>query len=192
MHDYGLINASLDPDGRETGTLAASLHGFCVGALCVAASDLWSGFLEEYLPAGQADAPPRELADALAALLQESAATLAEGQFEFELLLPDEDLPLALRTACLAAWADGYLRGLSRTAVELSLTENAEEALRDVEAVAQVDPDVDDDDEAEGAFTEVCEHLRIAVAQLYAEFAGARAAAAEADDDEPPAGEIIH
>lgn len=193
MHDYGLINAGLDPDGRETGTLAASLHGFCIGALCVAASDLWTGFTEEYLPAGQGGAPPQALADALGALLQESAATLAEGQFEFELLLPDDDVPLPLRTACLAAWADGYLRGLARTGLELSLSENAEEALRDVEAVAQVDPEVrDGDEQAERAFAEVCEHLRIAVAHLYAEFGPARAAGADAHEDGPPPGETLH
>jgi uncharacterized protein YgfB (UPF0149 family) len=176
MRDYGVINAGLE--ASETGTLAAALHGYCVGALCVAATDLWEGFTEEFLP-GRVAAPTAALAEAIQTLLAGSAQTLEDGQFEFELLLPDDDAPLALRVACLAAWADGYLRGIAQTQVELSLSVPAEEALRDIEAIAQAEEDADEDDaDAETALVEVAEHLRLAVAQLYADLAPARASLA--------------
>lgn len=183
MSAYALINEDIEsvPDG----TRAASLHGYCIGALCVAASDLWAGFAEEYLP-GESITPGARFVESLQTLLQESAAALESGEFDLELLLPGDEATMELRLAALAAWAEAFLRGLAQTRVDLALPALAEEALEDVQAISELDETsgVDDDVDEETAFAGLVEHLRLAVSQVYVDLASARGAAAAGDDDD--------
>ncbi|MEM6774413.1 MAG: UPF0149 family protein, partial [Pseudomonadota bacterium] len=111
------------------------------------------------------------LADAVSDLRRMAIASVTEGDFDFILLLPDEDLELTQRVAAMAAWCRGFLSGFAEARVNAdaagqAVAADSAEALKDFAAIAQAaaDDDADDDDitEREGQYFELLEYLRVA------------------------------
>jgi len=87
--------------------------------------------------------------------------------------LPDEEEEIALRTAALASWRDGFLAGFAyATAAQErnggALSQEAGEVLRDIAAMAQAEPAADEsEEEAEDSYIELVEYLRVAVLNVF-------------------------
>lgn len=90
--------------------------------------------------------------------------------FEFDLLLPDERLPLTVRVAGLGQWVRGYLMGLVAGGVRefRALSGDAPEILEDLVRIAEVEPD-DTEADQEQDFTELHEYVRIGVQAVFEE-----------------------
>jgi uncharacterized protein YgfB (UPF0149 family) len=91
---------------------------------------------------------------------------------DFQLLLPDDESPLALRTAELAGWCQGFLYGLGlgglRGDVELPAT--ISEVMRDFYEIANTSFDYESvDEEDEEAYMEIVEYVRVSVLLLHDE-----------------------
>ncbi len=114
-----------------------------------------------------------ELASRIMQLYTVTDAALQDEEFTFHPLLPDEEEEIALRTAALANWCDGFLAGFAyaTAAQEKSggaLSPEAGEVLRDIAAMAQAEPAADESEEdAEDSYIELVEYLRVAVVNVY-------------------------
>ena len=109
------------------------------------------------------------LADAVTQLRHGAMLAVTDGDLDFTLLLPGEDLELEQRIAAMAVWCRGFLSGfaqarVSANAAAQAVATDSAEALRDFAAIAQAasDDDESDDQEREGHYFELLEYLRVA------------------------------
>jgi yecA family protein len=114
-----------------------------------------------------------ELASRIMQLYTVTEAALQDEEFTFYPLLPDEEEEIALRTAALASWCDGFLAGFTYVIAAQeknggALSPEAGEVLRDIAAMAQAEPAEDEsEDEIEDSYIELVEYLRVAVVNVF-------------------------
>lgn len=93
----------------------------------------------------------------------------------FELMLPLDDEPLAVRAKCFSEWCAGFVHGLDLAEVDLSDVDDEEvqDALQHMIEFSQMDySDLDVSEEDERAFVEVVEYARMAVIRIRDELQG--------------------
>lgn len=133
-----------------------------------------------------------ELASRVMQLYSFTALALRDDEFTFLPLLPDDDEELALRTAALASWCEGFLAGFAYQIAAAdpaggALSQEAGEVLTDIAAMAQAVTDDDEsEDEAEDSFCELVEYLRVAVVNIFLD------SGATARDGTPSSGAARH
>lgn len=98
---------------------------------------------------------------------------LADDQFNFMPILPDDEDPLETRLAALAEWCSGFLAGFGTTGErkKQDVSEDCLMALRDLQQISQVDTDIEEEEMGEAAYFEVLEYVRMAALMLFTEFA---------------------
>lgn len=105
---------------------------------------------------------------ALDRLREATAAQLADRDFGFELLLPDEGESLETRSGALFAFCQGLLGGFGLAAGEArALSEEGREALADIAKLAGATAQDDGDEEDEQALVELVEFVRVATMLLH-------------------------
>jgi uncharacterized protein YgfB (UPF0149 family) len=154
---------------------AAEAHGTLAGCLCGAAAYRLEDWLREILPDGRAGAATtRELRE----LFDATVAALIQPDMEFTLQLPDDEEPLAARTAALAEWCQGFLYGLGAGSITdaSELPGEVGELVRDFIEIsrAAVDEEGGDAESNENAYAELVEFVRVGVQLLFEELATAR------------------
>ncbi len=150
----------------------AELHGLLCGKLSGGA-DLnetrWLLDAVEFLDFSQA--PNEAIRIALTSLYNTSVAQLRDG-FGLKLLLPDDDTELSQRTATLGQWCYGFLTGFgSAGKKDRVMTEEAEDGLRDLAAIAHIAVSDGEDGSDEADYMEVSEYVRMLAASLFLEYA---------------------
>lgn len=156
----------------------------CHGILCAMAScqpalegEAWArqmltGEIEAVLEGsdvptgGGVDASDNET---LKALFEDSVKQLGDPEFGFQLLLPDDETSLELRTEALANWCAGYLYGLSLGGIKEfgGFSEPVQEFAQDLVEIARLSHEDEDDNEAgETAFFDISEYVRMGVLML--------------------------
>lgn len=158
----------------------AELHGLLCGLLCVdpELND------ERWLTVLDADAAEVRDPHILARLRRATAAQLGSDDFDFALLLPDDDMNLSVRAAALGFWCQGLLAGLGLGGLPetSALSADSREFLDDVSQIARVGLDGDcPDDEDEQAYTEIVEYLRVGLLLTAQELAEQNAARPASD-----------
>jgi len=122
------------------------------------------------------EAPGTEDSRCLLELHAASCAQLQAGQMNLQLLLPDDEVELPLRIAAVGQWCQGFLKGFARAGKAVQqekgqqqYSADTSEALSDIAAISQVTIDGEevDPDKNEQDYFEVCEHLRLAVMNIY-------------------------
>ncbi|MHB1514693.1 MAG: UPF0149 family protein [Acidiferrobacteraceae bacterium] len=160
------LNDALDHEHASMG--ASEVHGLLCGLIC-AHGEAGS---QRYLPmifdtaAGKSEALRSQLAD----LGDESRNALIGVDFEFNLLLPDDDTPIALRFEALISWCQGFMLGLLLDKPERMtiLSADAQEATEDLMEISAGDPVVDEDDMAgEQDLAGIIEHVRVSVQLIH-------------------------
>jgi uncharacterized protein YgfB (UPF0149 family) len=163
--------------GNLDAAALAECHGLSCGLLC-RNSDLTA---DEYL--GHVEAmkllvkPGAALAGAMSATLESTARQLRDEEMGFELWLPDDEEPLEERTIALAHWCSGFLAGLGSGGQLEALSEEAREAIDDLQQIARAElsPPLEgeiDDEEDESAYAEIVEYVRIVALTMREEFRG--------------------
>lgn len=110
------------------------------------------------------------LADAVATLHRELLACLIEGSFDFQPLLPEDDLELPQRVLAMASWCRSFLSGYAQARVQANaqtgaVAPDSAEALRDFAGIAQAsseDDEFESEDDAERHYAELLEYVRVA------------------------------
>ena len=170
IFDFEELANHLLEQGLETSP--AQLHG-CLSGLLAAGGGAEPEVGLDALAQALDVAVHGELASRLMQLYTVTAAALQDDEFTFHPLLPDDDAELAERTAAMADWCNGFLAGFAYEAAEedtagSALSEQSSEALRDIAAFAQLEVGQDEDEEdAEGHYTELTEYLRVAVLNIF-------------------------
>ncbi|WP_426690227.1 UPF0149 family protein [Rhodanobacter ginsengiterrae] len=153
------------------GTDASELHGSLCGYLAGGASLHGGSVLAALQLDGEATEPSADDLALLQRLARQCESELADAELSFEPLLPEDDRPLTERTDALVEWCRGFLGGfgLAGTAAHASLSEEAQEILRDLGTIAASSFDFDNEDEDEDALIEVQEFVRVGALLLYTE-----------------------
>lgn len=149
----------------------AEAHGTLAGALCAASGYSFEDWLGEILPDARAGTSAPEV---LRSLYGDTADALAGDAMTVELLLPDDDRPLAERAEALGAWCQGFLYGLGTSRIPDigSLPGDAGEVVRDLTQISRVcaDPEESDED-GESAYAELVEFVRVGTRLLFEDLA---------------------
>ena len=171
--DARISAAALDWDEAETRLIAvlewirpAELHGLLCGSACAGGAledQAWLGRLVEHAGedvAGQGDDA------ALIWFRNRALVNLGDADLRFDLLLPDEEASLMVRLDALAAWCSGFLSGFGLAGGQTEhLDEDGSSGLRDLAAIADLDPD-SEELEAEENYAELVEYVRVVVLLL--------------------------
>lgn len=151
----------------DTTMRAAEAHGMLSGVMCSGSqADGGASWLNELLEGkDRNNLLIREMAGMLEELVKQTLQGFEDDNFEFALLLPDDQEPLARRMLALAEWCQGFYMGLALAGVTdiESLPENSREFVQDIMDIAQLEIDENSGEEEEAAYTEVLEYVRVGV-----------------------------
>ncbi len=158
----------------EEGAVSLSpseLHGALVGQLAAGKRHNAEGlekFCADQLDIAGLNHPSSQ--PQLSALYREALAQLESSNFELKLLLPEEDQPLSARAEHLGLWVAGFLAGFGLAVTDKAgtLGTEAQESLKDLVQIAQIDADAEGEEE-ESLLVEVEEYVRMAAMLLFTE-----------------------
>ncbi|WP_318476403.1 YecA/YgfB family protein [Photobacterium leiognathi] len=179
---YQAVESALKEQGLASAP--AELHGLLSGMICGGLSvddDSWVGPVCDYANEGE---PLTDGAKVMVrTLFSTTANELFSGGFEFSLLMPDDDEPLTVRADALTEWVNSFISGLGLMDLQKNqLSEAVTEALADLQDIAQLGVDEDDDMEEQAAlFEQVVEHVRMCVLSCHSEL-GQRPAVEEPEE----------
>ncbi len=183
--DFDQLASALSPLGVLNSP--SELHGLLCGKLSGGAqvSEVqWLLDAVEFLDFTQAPEP--RIRDLLAQVYHVTREQF-RNDFSLTLLLPDDDELISDRVTALSQWCHGFLTGFgSVDATNRQLDEEAQDRLRDLAAIVQIQVDDEEDDEAnEADYMEVTEYVRMIASSFYEEFA-------TTEPVTPPASQQIH
>jgi hypothetical protein len=93
--------------------------------------------------------------------------------------LPDDDEPLEERTIALGQWCMGFLAGLASGGQFNALSEEASEAIEDLQQIARAEltaaeGGAEDNEDDEQALAEIIEYVRVVALMMREDFRGPR------------------
>lgn len=159
----------------EEGVLAVSpaeVHGLLAGQVAAGARFDADTLLRVVSELMDISAPTRETTKlGLIGLYQCTLTQFESPDFNFELLLPDDDELLAQRAEALGSWCSGFLSGFGlHSGCQPELSTEAQEGIRDLAHIAQIAADSDvDSEEDEADLMEVQEYVRMAALLIFSE-----------------------
>lgn len=137
----------------------SELHGLVMGIVTVAqapTADEWQHLLSQLAFEPLEDTALQLLVDEG----EDIAAALADDSLDYMPLLPDDQHLLEERVQCLADWCDGVVLGFGLASGQLRADES--ELLQDLQEVAAVEFDSnDDDEEGEASYADLVEFVRL-------------------------------
>ncbi|NNF15795.1 MAG: UPF0149 family protein [Gammaproteobacteria bacterium] len=154
---------------------ASECHGHLLGLLCATGDDAVSQWLDALIAAAPSDnALAADAREELSAIGKRCAAQLAEGNLDYALMVPDDDVELAARTTALAHWCQGFLYGMAQGGVKSfsGLPGECPEILADLSTLTSAVAE-DASEDSERAFFEVAEYVRIGSQLIYEELRAA-------------------
>ncbi|MDC5704531.1 YecA family protein [Vibrio europaeus] len=153
----------------------AELHGLLTGMLSGGLSltdKSWQPMVFDYVSEGMGW--PSKALQLAQATLDASIAELTGSGMDLEMLLPDEEASASLfdLADALADWVNHFISGLGLVNAELKkASSDVKEALADLEEIAKLGIDEDDDLEEQAQLLEqVIEHVKACVLTIHAEF----------------------
>jgi uncharacterized protein YgfB (UPF0149 family) len=146
---------------------AAECHGLIAAALTTQNTALISKYFTEDTELLKHDG---ELAELISQLVESSAAGYRDEDFNFQLLLPDDETALQDRSRALAEWCGGYVMGMLESGIKDfdTLPGDAAEAIKDLVEISQLDTSVDNGG-SENDLMHLEEYVRVGVQIIYAE-----------------------
>jgi len=167
--DYQQLNQALER--LQIAADAAECHGAISAVVCLTGEEGLANWLPAHFPeieAGVAEgnALANEARQLIVELYQTTLGQLGQGNFEYALLMPDDDDSLAVRTDALGHWCQGFLLGLRYSGVNDPGQFSGElaEILDDISEISQVTSSaLDNTEEEEQSYAELVEYLRVGV-----------------------------
>lgn len=183
--DYAACRDALER--AEADVTAAEFHGTLCAMLCARPDLAMEACVAEIVVC---EHPPegRAWSRVLREHGERSRRAFAEGDFDLELLLPEEGASITERSDALGDWCRGFLYGLGVAGGDFSerLSDDAREVVADLVEFTRLDVEEEACEQAEKALTEIVEYLRVGVLLIYEELARARDESPGADLAPPP------
>lgn len=153
------------------GTGAAEMHGSLCGFLAGGGQLGRQPLLAVLQLDGEVSSPPAADLAVLDQLAKQTLGELGDPELGFEPLLPADDRPLPERADAMVDWCRGFLGGfgLGGSSAHASLSDEAQEILRDLGAIAASSLELGDESEDEDALIEVHEFVRVGALLLHTE-----------------------
>lgn len=150
---------------------AAETHGLLTGILSLAYTanaETWQSTLLDNLDCAT---PTKTQWGVLRATSNNIVEGLSDLNFSFDLLLPDDDMPLEERVDALCFWCRGYLSGLGLIGItkEDLANETINELIQDLSQLAHTNMETDASEDDENNFVELVEFVRVAVQNIQVE-----------------------
>jgi hypothetical protein len=151
-------------------THASEANGICYGLLC-------SGQVVALAPLATAlicgdPQGDRVLQEQLADESEKLRLLLQAGQLQFQLVLPDDDMPITEQVEALGAWCKGFVLAFEQYRDSgHNWSDNSQELWQDIREIADIETN-DEEDEGECReknFMEVMEFIRVAIQYLFDE-----------------------
>ena len=150
----------------------SQLHGLMCGYLCAGANSEGAQYLRALITNTQDVAVIRGAVLALFGVYAVSQQQIGHFDFEFQLLLPNDEAPLPERAQAFSEWCEGFIEGLTMAGIgdsELQ-EEESQEALQHLVEFSQLDyHELKINEEDERALMEVSEYARLAVLRIHAD-----------------------
>jgi uncharacterized protein len=149
----------------------SELHGMLCGYLCAGAASEGEAYIRA-LMTNKKGPGFRNAALALFGVYGISQQQLANFNFEFELLIPEDSEQLPERAKAFSEWCEGFVQGMTLSGIgfEQLQEEETQEALQHLTEFAELDyQSLHIDEEDEQALMEVTEYARMAVLRIYAD-----------------------
>ncbi len=166
----GIASLALPISGSE-------LHGVLCGYLCAGATRKGETYLRALMSSKHDDAAKRVAILALFGVYAVSQQQMISFNFDFQLMLPDEQAPLSDRAQAFTQWCEGFTQGMTMAGIcDGQLQEDeAKEALQHLAEFAELDYEaLQAGEEDERALTEVYEYARMAVLHIHSDLQGSR------------------
>lgn len=141
---------------------AANAHGLLCGQCCSYTELALNDWISMVLTPSQINHPYHS---ALEALYQETLQQLNDTQFQFELLIANDQKPLTEQLASLIAWCQGFLTGLGLGKIDTD--DDVLEAIQDIAQIAKLSAHISDSEENMQDYYQLSEFVRIAVLLIY-------------------------
>lgn len=165
---------------RGVGALGepAEIHGDLCGLLCLLGDDAGPAWVAQVMADWSEEAPAEAVhraTDLLECVAQQTFNALEAGELAFTLLLPPDEEALEYRAANLGLWCQGFLHGLGtggkpghrNQVLEEGLTQDI---IRDFSEISRAAFTEDETEaEAEAAYMEVVEFVRVSVQLVFEE-----------------------
>jgi uncharacterized protein YgfB (UPF0149 family) len=176
--DFDVVEQAL----RSVGALgeAAEIHGEFCGQACLMGSDAVPPWISNVL----ADAHSSEADRVLESLAAQTWKMLEEGDMSFTPLLPSDEMPLESRADNLGLWCQGFVHGLGVAGAQgdgnpVFEESPARDIIEDFSQIARAAfAESESGDEAETAYIELVEYVRVSVQLIFEEFYSLRASPA--------------
>ena len=143
---------------------AAETHGACCAFIC-------SGVSTATLPQNQSffDADSTQHQDLIEGIFALAERDLADDQFGFSMLLPNDESPLEDRIEALRLWCQGFIEGMvfQHRESPLEISEDVQEAIKDIHLISEVESSPDSEQDNEKEYQEVVEFVRVATQIVY-------------------------
>jgi yecA family protein len=150
---------------------AAEVHGMLCGMLAGGAnpsSEHWLALLSDLLHEGQTFPVP--VRNKLNQLAQSIDASLRDPDMNFQLMLPEDQQPIEERLQAMIGWVQSFLVGFGVNQSNLAgFSADVREAIDDMVELAKLDFSVEDDDDADRAYFEIIEYIRVSVIMCFCE-----------------------
>lgn len=162
---FTLLAERLEQAGAVFGP--AEAHGLFCGLLAVDPATPTERCVAELLgPEGAMAGEERRLVSRLmAALVSEARTGLLDENLNFQVFLPAPESPLRQRLVALTRWCDGFVGGVGLAVMDArrkeALPATVSEFLRDLGEIARLEPETEEDEEAERAYAELLEYVRM-------------------------------
>ncbi len=149
---------------------AAEVHGFSAG--WIASGSQWQTAGPSFFESSDIELEG-DLAEFLNEVADDIAAGLADEDFAFQILLPEDRLGINQRREALSEWCQGFLAGFGLTGrfQDAELSEEVKELLKDFGQIAQVEEELPEDDENESDLTEITEYVRMGAIMCFTDCA---------------------
>ncbi len=153
----------------------AECHGVACGLLCRQPDSSVDAYIGLLGMLELVNTPGAGLRISLEELLNSSRQQLADDDMGLSLWLPNDEEDLEDRTMALSQWCSGYLAGLGSSGDDTleAMSDDANEALRDLEKIARADvTDTEESEADEVAFCEIVEYVRIIILMIREDLRG--------------------
>lgn len=149
----------------------SELHGIMCGYLCAGADSQGEAYIRALLN-NKKDEQSRNALLSMFSVFSISQQQMNNFDFEFEMLLPDDDESLVTRAQAFSEWCEGFTQGLTIAGVgmEQFYEEESKDALQHLMEFAELDCEsLEVGEEDERALMEVSEYTRMAVLRLHSD-----------------------
>ena len=155
---YRLIEAIFEQNDAMLS--AAEAHGIATGMLCLDSRVDSMTWIEETFET--VVGLNNEHKSILFSLFDQTRELLESTEFEFALLLPEDDFPLHEQAEALQHWCEGFLFGVGYVNSTADWSGESREILIDIVEISKLDTEVDGEED-EYALVEIYEYLKMGV-----------------------------